>query len=123
MAIKISGTTVIDDSRNISNILEINETAVNVGTGTSINLNNGTLFYATPDGNKTYTFDNPSTTCTFTLRVIPSTTVTLTWPAAVDWAGGSAPDAPASGETDFLVFTTLDGGTTWYGFLAGDAMS
>jgi hypothetical protein len=46
---------------------------------------------------------------------------TVTWPSSVDWAGGTAPDAPASGETDILVFWTRDGGTTWYGALAIDA--
>ena len=41
----------------------------------------------------------------------------------VYFAGGAAPEPPASGETDLLVFTTLDGGTTWYGALAVDAAS
>ncbi len=38
-----------------------------------------------------------------------------------DWAGGTAPDAPASGETDIYAFWTRDGGTTWYGVLSVDA--
>jgi hypothetical protein len=46
---------------------------------------------------------------------------TVTWPSSVKWAGGTAPDAPASGETDILVFHTRDGGTNWYGVLASDA--
>lgn len=41
----------------------------------------------------------------------------------VYFAGGTAPEPPASGETDILVFTTMDGGTTWYGALAVDAAS
>ena len=41
----------------------------------------------------------------------------------VYFAGGTAPEPPASGETDILVFTTMDGGTTWYGALAIDAAS
>jgi len=41
----------------------------------------------------------------------------------VYFAGGTAPVPPASGETDILVFTTIDGGTTWYGALAIDAAS
>ena len=48
---------------------------------------------------------------------------TFTYPAAVKWPGGTAPDAPASGETDVLVFYTQDGGTTYYGFHPGDAMA
>ncbi len=48
---------------------------------------------------------------------------TITYPSSVDFAGGTAPDAPANGETDILSFYTTDGGTTYYGFKAGDAMS
>jgi hypothetical protein len=52
-----------------------------------------------------------------------SAPATFTYPTSVDWAGGTAPDAPAVGETDVLVFYTEDGGTTYYGFQAGDAMA
>jgi hypothetical protein len=41
----------------------------------------------------------------------------------VKWAGGTAPSAPANGEKDVYNFFTLDGGTTYYGFQAGDAMA
>ena len=47
----------------------------------------------------------------------------MTWPTSVDWAAGTAPDAPASGETNVYVFYTQDGGTTYYGFLSGEAMA
>jgi hypothetical protein len=123
MAIKISGTTVIDDSRNLTNIKEIQETATNVGTGSTIDCNSGTVFYAAPSGNVTYTFSNAPTVCTFSLRVAPSAGIAITWPGSVDWPGATAPDAPASGEVDWYVFSTVDGGTTWYGFQAGDAMA
>ena len=46
---------------------------------------------------------------------------TLTWPNSVDWAGGSAPDAPASGESNLYVFYTRDGGTNWIGVLSAAA--
>lgn len=52
-----------------------------------------------------------------------SAPATVSYPSSVDWAGGTAPDAPAVGETDVLVFYTDDGGTNWYGFQAGDAMA
>ena len=41
--------------------------------------------------------------------------------AAVDWAGGSAPTLTNSG-LDILTFTTINGGTQWYGFAAGTDM-
>ena len=46
---------------------------------------------------------------------------TVNWPGAVDWAGGSAPSLTSSG-IDVLSFTTVDGGTIWYGFMAGADM-
>ena len=49
--------------------------------------------------------------------------VTFTYPASVDWAGGTAPDAPADGETDLLTFLTLDGGSTYYGRVVGNDFS
>lgn len=52
-----------------------------------------------------------------------SAPATFAYPASVDWPGATAPDAPAVGETDVLVFYTQDGGTTYYGFQAGDAMA
>jgi len=48
---------------------------------------------------------------------------TFTYPASVDWpTNGVPPIAPAVGETDVLTFYTGDGGTTYNGFQAGDAM-
>jgi hypothetical protein len=46
----------------------------------------------------------------------------ITWPASVDWPSATAPTLTASG-TDVLVFITCDGGTTWYGFVAGLALA
>jgi hypothetical protein len=102
------------------------EIFTSVGTGTTINCALGNVFAATPSGNVTYTFSNPPTSGTaygFTLTVTPSATITITWPGSVDWPGGTAPTAPASGETDVFAFFTRDGGTTWYGFVAGEAMA
>ena len=42
----------------------------------------------------------------------------VAWHSSVQWTGGSAPTLSTSG-TDILSFTTLDGGTTWYGFVGG----
>ena len=95
------------------------------GTSPTCNVNNGGAFSLTTSGNTTFTFTSPTSgyATGFVLQVTAGGTHTLTWPGTVDWAGGSAPDAPASGETDMYGFITHDGGTNWYGFLAGDAMS
>ena len=44
----------------------------------------------------------------------------VTWPGSVVWPGGIAPTlSTAAGAVDILTFFSRDGGTTWYGFLAG----
>ena len=102
--------------------------AETVGTITSgtIDLATGNVFSDAPSANATYVFSNPAASSLangFTLKITPSATVTITWPTSVDWAGGTAPDAPASGDTNVYTFYTTDGGTTYYGFLAGGAMA
>jgi len=104
-----------------------NETYVSLsGTTPTVDCEAGNVFSLTTSGNTTFVFGNPPATGTafgLTIEVTAGGTHTLTWPASVDWAGASAPAAPASGETNVLVFTTRTGGTTWYGFQAGGAMS
>jgi hypothetical protein len=48
---------------------------------------------------------------------------TRTYPASVIWSGGTTPTTPANGETDVYSFYTDDGGTTYYGFVSGDALA
>jgi len=96
------------------------------GTSPTVNCHNGNVFALSTTANTTFTFTNPPASGTafgFTLKLTAGGTHIITWPTSVDWAGGSAPDAPASGETNVLVFITYDGGTTWYGFQAGAAMA
>ena len=93
------------------------------GGGTQdIDLANGNVVTATVDTSaNTFTFSNPPTSgkCgSFTLILTNGGSQTVNWPAAVDWAGGTAPTLTTSG-VDVLTFTTVDGGTIWYGFLAG----
>ena len=67
-----------------------------------------------------------SNSSTITLIVTNGGLATVTWlsgahgggGAAVDWAGGSAPTLTNSG-IDILTFTTINGGTQWYGFPSG----
>ena len=96
------------------------------GTTPAVDCEAGNVFALTTSGNTTFTFSNPPASGTgygFTLKLTAGGAHTITYPASVDWAGATAPDAPASGETDVLVFITHDGGTTWYGFQAGDALA
>ena len=92
------------------------------GTSPSVDPNTGAAWSLTMTGNTTFTFG--TTTSGYSTGIVIELTgngSTVTWPSSVDWAGGTAPDAPASGETDIYVFWTRDGGTTWYGVQSIDA--
>ena len=112
---------------NLTNLPSPTPHTESVGSisGSTLNLASGNIFSHAPSSNTTYVFSSPPSSGTaigFTLKVAPSATVTLTWPTSVDWPGGAAPTAPASGQTDVFTFYTQDGGTTYYGFQAGNAM-
>lgn len=105
------------------------ETAVSVAS-TSIDCDEGNVFYKTISSNTTFSFSYSGVNLTtddayaFTLFLTASGTVTTTWPASVKWNNGDfPPPSPEDGETDIYVFVTRDGGTNWYGFQAGDAMA
>lgn len=100
------------------------------GTTPTIDCATGNVFNLTTSGNTTFqAATNVPTTGTgygFMLKLTAGGTHTIDYSSLgtnVYFAGGTAPDAPASGETDILVFTTMDGGTTWYGALSIDAAS
>lgn len=104
---------------------EVNAIGATGGGTQDINLANGNVVTATVDTSaNTFTFSNPpaSGKCgSFTLILTNGGSQTVNWPAAVDWAGGTAPTLTTSG-IDVLTFTTVDAGTIWYGFLAGADM-
>ena len=95
------------------------------GTTPTCDVDAAGAFSLTLSGNTTFTFSGADVNWSqgFILQLTgdASTAYTVTWPTSVDWAGGTKPDAPASGETDIYVFWTRDGGTTWYGVLSVDA--
>ena len=62
---------------------------------------------------------------TFTLIVTQDGTGsrTISWPSEVDWGSATAPTLTTTAAgVDVFVFTTVDGGSRWYGFTAGQAM-
>lgn len=93
----------------------------NVGATRTFDLTVANFFSATLDQASTFTFSNPPGSGDFggfVLELTDGGSDTITWPASVDWPGGSPPSLTASG-VDQLVFTTRDGGTTWAGLVAG----
>lgn len=96
---------------------------------TTVNLQDGTNFSHTLSENTTFTFSNPAASgkvSSFTLKVVQDASgsgYTVTWPASVDWPAATAPTLTADANAvDYFVFITHDGGTTWYGFTAGQAL-
>jgi hypothetical protein len=117
MAIKLSGTTIINDNRTVENY-GITHNVLGSGSGTrDIDLQIGNYISATVAGATTFTFSNPLASpnaCGFVLELTNGGSATVTWPTAVRWPGGTAPTLTTSG-VDVLVFVTDDGGTNWRG--------
>ena len=96
---------------------------------TTVNCEAGNAFSHTLTENTTFTFSNPpasGTAFSFSLEIIQDGSAsgfTVTWPGAVDWPAATAPTLTAAASAkDVFVFYTRDGGTTWYGFTAGQAL-
>tara|TARA_R100001460_G_scaffold16268_1_gene35640 strand:+ start:2293 stop:2811 length:519 start_codon:yes stop_codon:yes gene_type:complete len=93
----------------------------------TINLRDGNLFEHDLTENVTYTFSNPAGSgraSSFVLKVIQDSSArTITWPSSVDWPAATAPTLTATNNgVDVFVFFTIDGGTTYYGFTAAQAL-
>jgi len=93
----------------------------------TINLRDGNVFEHDLTENVTYTFSNPAASgraSAFVLKVIQDSSArTITWPGSVDWIAATAPTLTATNNgVDVFVFFTIDGGTTYYGFTAGQAL-
>ena len=91
------------------------EVAVNLGTGTAIDLSAGSVFYKTMTSAQTFTLSNVPTSglvASFILELTDAGTYAPTFWANVHKAGGTAVSFTASG-TDVLGFYTRDGGANW----------
>ena len=102
-------------------------TVTSSSNAATINLRDGNLFEHDLTENVTYTFSNPAASgraSSFVLKVIQDSSArTITWPSSVDWAAATAPTLTTTNNgVDVFVFFTIDGGTTYYGFVAGQAL-
>ncbi len=123
----VTGADQIVSAINLKDYGEVTNAIGATGGGTQdIDLTLGNSVTATVDtSTNTFTFSNPTASdelCGFTLELTNGGSQTVNWPAAVDWAGGTAPTLTASG-VDYLVFWTVNGGTRWYGALVGLAFA
>jgi uncharacterized protein YhfF len=97
---------------------------------TTVDCEAGNTFMHTLTENTTFTFSNPpasGTAYTMSIEIIQDAGASgfaVTWPTSVDWPAATAPTLTATASAkDVFVFTTRDGGTTWYGFTAGQALA
>lgn len=100
------------------------------GAATTVNCETGNSFSHVLTENTTFTFSNPPATGTaysMSVEIIQdagASGFTVTWPTSVDFPAATAPTLTATASAvDVFVFTTRDGGTTWYGFTAGQALA
>ena len=118
-----NGVVSFDDG-----IIEESEAVTSSSGSATFNLQDSTNFtLALSENITTMTFSNPAASgrvSAFTMKVTQDSTArTITWPSSVDWPNGNAPTlSTTSGAVDVFVFFTNDGGTTYYGFTAGQAM-
>ena len=94
----------------------------------SINLRTANNFSHTLTENTTISFANPAASgkvSAFTLRVIQDSSArSITWHSSIKWAGDTAPTlSTGNGEVDVFTGYTVDGGTNYYMFTAGQVMS
>jgi hypothetical protein len=97
---------------------------------TTVNCEAGNTFMHTLTEATTFTFSNPpatGTAYTMSVEIIQDASAsgfTVTWPTSVDWPAATAPTLTATASAvDVFVFATRDGGTTWRGFTAGQALA
>lgn len=91
---------------------------------TTIDLANGNVQMLTLNTSTTIALTGAtnSTACSISLYLKQDATGnrTITWPTSVKWPSAIAPVlSTGATKVDLVVLETLDGGTTWYGTLAG----
>lgn len=122
----VSGTSSFNNYQERQNIVSTSSTA---GWTETLDLNLGTIQVITLNSNGTINFTGVDTNgyaCSVVLYLKqgPSGSSTVTWPTTTLWANGNSPTlSPSAGAIDVVTLTTLDGGTTWFGFPSGHNMS
>jgi hypothetical protein len=125
-----SGTAIVSALETTGSFTENASAITSSSNAATLDLSAATNFTHTLTENVTYTFSNPASSgkaSAFTLKVVQDASAsgyTITWPSSVDWAAATAPTLTATASAvDYFVFITTDGGTTYYGFTAGQALA
>ena len=122
MAIKIQGSTIIDDNRSFVAYRESVTFANTVSGSFTINLANSNAFDLTLTANTTLSFSNPASagimqSATIILRQGNTNQNVVTWPASVKWSFDEEPVlvSGSTGAYDVITVFTVDGGNTFSG--------
>ena len=104
----------------LQNVVEKVSVRGNISGAVTFNLQDGNVVTATSNGNITaMTISNPPTTgysAALTLRLTNGGAHAIAYPSGIDWGAAGAPTLQASG-LNIITFNTVDGGSTWAGFL------
>ena len=114
----------------VDGVTENSETVTSTTNATTCDMQTGTFFKHVLTENTTFTFSNPAASgsvTSFVLKLVQDASAsgfTVTWPITVDWADGTAPTLTATADAiDVFTFYTDDGGTTWSGVVAAQALA
>lgn len=127
MAIKVAGSTVVDDNKIFlpNNSAEVSTTATISSNTLTLDLNSATVFNVSLNNNiTTLTISNVQSSGRASSFVLvftaDGTARSVTWPGSFIWPSGTAPTITSTnGKKDVYVFFTTDGGTTWQAFISG----
>lgn len=125
MAIKVGGTTVVDDTRNVTSnnitLTSYTETAYSANSSTAITLSlaNGTVQVITLTGTATITMPTAAAGKSFVMYLKQDGTGsrTVTW-STVKWPVGTAPTITSTASKQDI-FSFFSDGTNWYGATVG----
>ena len=113
------------DEGTLKNYKEIYSSPAITTNQLTLNLQNGNIFNVNLNANITImTITNsPSSSFSGSFTLIftaDGTARVVSWTASIKWPSGNAPALTSTnGKRDIFVFTTTDGGTNYYGFVAG----
>ena len=127
MAIKVTGSTVIDDNKLFlpNNSAEVSTSVSISSNAITLDLNTAAVFNVNLSENiNTITLSNVQASGRASSFVLILTgdgaARTVIWPANFLWPNDTAPNlTSALGKKDVFIFFTTDGGTYWQAFISG----
>lgn len=88
-----------------------------ISTNTALDVGADNFFVGTANDNVVFSFTGTQGNGvgeSFVLQLANGGNYTITWPATVYWPSATAPTL-STGNTDVLIFITVNGGSTWHG--------